>query len=58
MEICKMSDFLNGMQEWIETLSEEEYAKFFGGIGIQTLLVLFKHFPDNEMIKELLRDKI
>lgn len=52
-----MSDFLVEMEKWVDSLSEEDSNKFLDGIGMQTLLVLFKHFPDNEMIKELIREK-
>ena len=46
------------VQEWASVLTEKEILDLSNGINIVAAMILFKLFPDNQFIKELLKTKI
>lgn len=46
------------VQEWASVLTEKEVLDLSNGINIVAAMILFKLFPDNQFIKELLKTKI
>ena len=44
--------------DWYNSLSEEDADRFIGGVSLEAVLVLFKSFPDNDVIKSLLHSKL
>lgn len=53
-----MSSVIEELEKWLETLPEDDYSRFMSGISIPALLILFKHFPNNPTVQELLKEKI
>jgi len=70
MEIQKMSEiteqcpspnqisFIDHALQWLDSISHEDANKFLNGITLDSALVLYKHFPDNQLVKEVLQSKI
>ncbi len=50
-------DFIDNAEKWFRTLPVEESNRFLQGISVQSLLILFKHFPDKEIIQSVLKLK-
>jgi hypothetical protein len=50
--------FMDHALNWLETISEDDANRFLNGITIDAALVLFKHFPDNQLVKEVLHSKV
>ena len=46
------------IQEWAQVLTEQEIQDLSNGINIVAAMLLFKLFPENTFIKELLKLKI
>jgi hypothetical protein len=46
------------VQEWASVLTEQEVLDLSNGINIVAAMILFKLFPNNQFIKELLKTKI
>lgn len=46
------------VQEWASVLTEKEVQDLSNGINIVAAMILFKLFPENQFIKELLKTKI
>ena len=51
-------NFIDYAQEWLMTLPSEDADKFLHGLSLDAALVLFKYFPDNALVKEVLQAKI
>ena len=43
---------------WLNSISQEDANKFIGGMNLNSILVLYKHFPDNEIVKQVLQSRI
>lgn len=54
----KELNFMDQAEQWLESLPLEDSDKFIDGLGLESILVLFKYFPDNPLIKEILQEKI
>ena len=50
--------FMEHAENWLQSLPKEDANKFLYGLEIEAVLILFKYFPDHELIKELLRARI
>lgn len=50
--------FMDHASNWYESLTDDDANKLINGISLPAMLVLFKHFPDNEVIKSLLHSKL
>lgn len=50
--------FIDHALVWLESITEDDANKFLNGISLNAALVLYKHFPDNELVKEVLQSKI
>lgn len=48
-------DFIENAEKWFRSLPPEEAQRFLQGISTQSLLILFKHFPDKEIIQAVLK---
>lgn len=46
------------VQEWASVLTEKEVLDLTDGINITATMILFKLFPDNQFIKEMLKQKL
>lgn len=46
------------VQEWANALTENEVFDLTAGINITATMILFKLFPDNQFIKEMLKQKL
>jgi hypothetical protein len=51
-------NFIEHALDWLESISQEDANKFLNGITLDSALVLYKHFPDNQLVKEVLQSKI
>lgn len=49
------NDFIDAAERWFRTLPADEAQRFLQGISVQALLVLFKYFPDKEIIQNVLK---
>jgi len=49
------NDFIDAAEKWFRSLPAEEAQRFLQGISLQSLLILFKHFPDKEIIQTVLK---
>lgn len=64
MEIFQMSesnnnmDFMDHALNWFNSLPDSDADKLINGISLEAMLVLFKHFPANEVVKEYLHSKL
>lgn len=50
--------FIEHAEQWIMSLPQDDADKFIYGLNIEAILVLFKYFPDNQLIKDVLRSRI
>lgn len=48
-------DFIDSAEEWFKSLPAEEAQRFVQGISTQSLLILFKYFPNKEVIQTFLK---
>ena len=46
------------VQEWASVLTEKEVLDLTDGINITAAMILFKLFPENQFIKEMLKQKL
>lgn len=53
--IMENDDFIEAAEKWFRSLPPEEAQRFLQGISTQSLLILFKHFPQKEIIQTVLK---
>lgn len=53
--IMQEYDFIENAEKWFRSLPADEAQRFLQGISTQSLLILFKHFPDKEIIQAVLK---
>jgi hypothetical protein len=46
------------VQEWAQALTLQEVQDLTNGINMTATMILFKLFPDNQFIKEMLKQKL
>jgi hypothetical protein len=46
------------IQEWAQVLTPQEVQDLTNGINMAATMILFKLFPDNVFIKEMLKQKL
>lgn len=49
------NDFIESAEKWFRSLPPEEAQRFLQGISTQSLLILFKYFPDKEIVQTVLK---
>jgi len=50
--------FIDHAVNWIMTLPAIDADRFVDDIGMDSVLILYKYFPDHPMIKEMLKSRI
>lgn len=50
--------FVDLAVNWIMTLPAEDADRFVDDIGMDSVLILYKYFPDHPMIKDMLKARI
>lgn len=50
--------FIDHALNWLGSISQHDANRFLNGITIDAALVLFKYFPDNQLVKEVLQSKV
>ncbi len=53
--IMEENDFIESAEKWFRSLPPEEAQRFLQGISTQSLLILFKYFPDKEIVQTVLK---
>lgn len=54
----KDMSFIDHAEQWLMNLPSDDADKFLHGLSLDAALVLFKNFPDNNLVKQVLQSKI
>ncbi len=50
--------FIDHALNWLGSISQHDANRFLNGLTVDAALVLFKYFPDNQLVKEVLQSKV
>lgn len=51
-------NFIDYAEQWLMNLPSDDADKFLHGLSLDAALVLFKNFPDNDLVKQVLQSKL
>lgn len=54
----KEMNFIDHAEQWLMNLPSDDADKFLHGLSLDAALVLFKNFPNNDLVKQVLQSKL